>query len=107
MLLVGELSSENMSEGELTGLHYATQQPICLRWKDGVISEMVAARDAPPGLWIAPGLIDLQINGYGGIDFQQDNLSLDELESATRQLRNAGCAAYLLTLITDHWPRMM
>jgi N-acetylglucosamine-6-phosphate deacetylase len=56
---------------------------------------------------VAPPLVDLQINGYGGVDFQQDNLALDDLLRATRKLQAAGCASYLLTLITDEWPRLM
>src|SRR5439155_8978926 len=56
--------------------------------------------------WLAPTLFDLQINGYGGVDFQQDDLSLDALISAVRQLRTAGCARFFLTLITDEWPEL-
>jgi N-acetylglucosamine-6-phosphate deacetylase len=51
--------------------------------------------------------MDLQVNGYAGVDFQQDRLTLDELHSATRQLRLAGCTRYLLTLVTDEWSRLI
>src|SRR5438874_11104301 len=106
--------------GEISGLHYATQQPIFLRWKDGIITEIALVGQASrlpsghpargatnagetrdpaggtpaplPDLWLAPPLFDLQINGYGGVDFQQDNLSLEDLLSAVRRLRAAGCA---------------
>src|SRR5580765_8932506 len=87
--------------GEAIARHYATGQPMRLRWSDGVISEAESVTQAPHDLWVAPALMDLQINGYGGIDFQQDNLTADDLFEATRQLRVAGCAHYLLTLITD------
>jgi N-acetylglucosamine-6-phosphate deacetylase len=46
------------------------------------------------------------VNGYGGVDFQQDNLSAEELLSAARQLRAAGCSRFLVTLITDHWDEL-
>src|SRR2546428_11690626 len=96
-----------MSAGELIARHYATGQAVRVRWKDGTISEIEAVAEAPRDLWLAPPLVDLQINGYGGIDFQQDNLALDQLLCATRQLRAAGCATYLLTLITDEWRILM
>ncbi len=96
-----------MSEGEIIARHYTTGQPVRLRWKQGAICAMEPAGEAPPGVWVAPPLVDLQINGYGGIDFQQDDLTLDDLLAATRQLRVAGCATFLLTLITDEWPKLM
>src|SRR5438045_3239776 len=95
------------SAGEITGWHYATRQPVRLRWADGLICAVEAAQDVPNDLWIAPGLVDLQINGYSGVDFQQDGLTVDDLLSVTRGLREAGCGSYLLTLITDEWPKLM
>jgi len=96
-----------MSEGEIIARHYATGNPVRLRWKQGAICAIEPASESPTGLWVAPPLVDLQINGYAGIDFQQDNLTLDDLLSATRQLRAAGCATFLLTLITDEWPKLV
>src|ERR1700733_7437203 len=95
-----------MSEGEICARHFATGRPLRLRWRDGVITETKAAADAPEDLWVAPGLFDLQVNGYGGIDFQQDNLTAGDLLKATRQLRSAGCTRFLLTLITDEWTKL-
>src|SRR5438552_1837185 len=103
----GPERSDKMSVGEVTARHYATSEPVRLRWREGTFSGVQTLQDGPHDLWIAPGLVDLQINGYGGIDFQQDNLTLEELLCTTRQLRAAGCATWLLTLITDEWPRMM
>lgn len=57
--------------------------------------------------WIAPGLVDLQVNGFGGIDFQQDHLTTQHLITAVQQLRAAGCTRFLLTLITDEWFRLL
>jgi N-acetylglucosamine-6-phosphate deacetylase len=95
------------SEGEVCGRHYATNEPVRVRWQDGRICGLEPADSSPsPEFWLAPALFDLQVNGYGGIDFQGDNLRLEELLSAVRQLRLAGCARFLLTLITDEWPRL-
>ena len=97
-----------MNDGEISAWHYATRQPVCVRWRAGLITQIEPPTTPPPrDLWLAPALFDLQINGYGGVDFQQDNLTLDDLLSATRKLRAAGCARFLLTLITDDWPLMI
>lgn len=53
------------------------------------------------------GLIDLQVNGFAGTDFQQDDLGQDQLESAARALVQAGCERFLLTLVTDRWNRLL
>ena len=96
-----------MSEGELIARHYATGQPVRLRWADKRILAIDSTNQSPDSWWLAPPLIDLQINGFAGIDFQQDDLTADDLLRATRGLRAAGCTKYLLTLITDDWPRLM
>jgi N-acetylglucosamine-6-phosphate deacetylase len=51
--------------------------------------------------WIAPGLVDIQINGFGGIDFNRPLESDADWEHATRQLYAHGCTGFLLTLITN------
>ncbi|RYX84288.1 N-acetylglucosamine-6-phosphate deacetylase [bacterium] len=44
---------------------------------------------------------DLQVNGYGGVDFNSDALSLEELHLACERLEADGVSGFLLTLITD------
>lgn len=52
--------------------------------------------------WIAPGLIDIQINGFGGIDFNRALESEVAWEHATQQLYAHGCTGFLIALITNH-----
>ena len=95
------------SQGEACGWHYASGQPLCLRWRDGTITELEPPKLTPPrDVWLAPALFDAQVNGYGAVDFQQDNVSAEDLLSAVRRLRAAGCARFLLTLITDEWTKL-
>jgi N-acetylglucosamine-6-phosphate deacetylase len=96
-----------VNEGQISARHYRTRQPVSVRWRDGRITSIETTPDAPENLWIAPTLFDVQVNGYGGIDFQQDNLSVEQLLSASRQLQRDGCAQFLLTLITDDWARLI
>ena len=97
-----------MNDGDLCARHYTTGQPVRVLWQNGhILSVLGPNQSTPPDLWIAPALVDLQVNGFGGIDFQQDNTPLGDLVTASRRLRAAGCGRYLLTLITDAWPRLM
>lgn len=97
-----------VNDGDLCARHYATGQPIRVMWQHGRINSVLGANQPTPlDSWIAPALVDLQVNGFGGIDFQRDGAPLSELVTASRRLRAAGCGRYLLTLITDEWPRLM
>jgi len=97
-----------MNSGELHAWHYRTRQPVRLVWRSGQIVSIDEVAEKPAkDIWIAPPLLDLQINGYAGVDFQQNDLTVEELLHAVRALRRDGCAKFLLTLITDAWPRMM
>jgi N-acetylglucosamine-6-phosphate deacetylase len=97
-----------MKTGQIQARHFATGQPIRARWEEGRIVEIQSLPPGSPvGWWIAPALVDLQINGFGGFDFQHDAVTLADLLTANRRLQEAGCAAWLLTLITDEWPRLI
>jgi N-acetylglucosamine-6-phosphate deacetylase len=94
-------------EGELTARLHSTGQPARIRWANHRITTLEPAPEAAPDRWLAPGLVDLQINGYAGVDFQQDELRPEDLLRATSRLAADGCTRYLLTLVTDAWPRML
>ena len=48
-----------------------------------------------------PGFVDLQVNGYLGVDFSSPELTLEDCAAACRALLRAGTAAFLPTLITS------
>lgn len=47
------------------------------------------------------GLFDFQVNGFGGIDFQRDDLTAAEFTHAVAALRRHGTSGIFATLITD------
>jgi len=51
--------------------------------------------------WIAPGLIDIQINGFAGVDFNRTIESDDAWRHAASQLYAHGCTGFLIALITN------
>ena len=52
------------------------------------------------------GFVDLQLNGYKGIDFNSDELSAGALHEACELLRADGVVGVLATVITDSLDRM-
>ncbi|HUV14788.1 MAG TPA: hypothetical protein VMY18_14175, partial [Acidobacteriota bacterium] len=50
---------------------------------------------------ISKGFIDLQVNGYLGVDFSEPGLTLDEVRMVTHALVERGTIAYCPTVITS------
>ncbi|HEV2295049.1 MAG TPA: hypothetical protein VGR35_14435 [Tepidisphaeraceae bacterium] len=53
-----------------------------------------------------PAFFDLQVNGYGGVDFNHDDLTAEQLHRACERLEADGVAGILATVITDDLQRM-
>jgi N-acetylglucosamine-6-phosphate deacetylase len=51
---------------------------------------------APPS-----GYFDLQVNGYGGVDFNSDDLTAEDFSKSLDALRRDGVEQFLPTIITD------
>src|SRR5580698_2449645 len=50
--------------------------------------------------WLAPGLIDLQVNGFLGDDFNADDLTSDAVQRLARRMLATGVTTFLPTIIT-------
>ncbi|MFD2671395.1 N-acetylglucosamine-6-phosphate deacetylase [Marinicrinis sediminis] len=86
------------------GLHYRTGQSIQLqvdgaRWQNVAVTGEPAQPNLP---FVAPGLVDLQINGYQGDDFNTLPLQVSTVVRMTRALWSEGVTAYMPTVITHH-----
>ena len=90
-------------------------QPDCAVLIDGpTIAGIVArrelpagipARDLPKGAWLAPGFIDTQVNGGGGVLFNDDP-SPNGIAAIAAAHRRFGTTALLPTLISDTAEKM-
>ena len=49
-----------------------------------------------------PGYIDLQVNGYAGVDYNTDNLTAEQLRQSCEGLRKDGVDKILATIITEN-----
>ncbi|ANM76594.1 N-acetylglucosamine-6-phosphate deacetylase [Serratia marcescens] len=78
---------------------------------DGLIEKVCPVAELPAGIEtrdlggaiLAPGLIDVQLNGCGGVQFNDslEAISEETLEIMQRANEKSGCTSYLPTLITS------
>jgi N-acetylglucosamine-6-phosphate deacetylase len=52
------------------------------------------------------GYFDLQVNGYAGLDFNQDDLTGDDLHAVCERLAADGVGGILATIVTEHVDKM-
>jgi N-acetylglucosamine-6-phosphate deacetylase len=70
---------------------------------------IAAVRDAsrdPGDLWAAPGLIDLQVNGFAGVDYNDPDVTLEAIARSVESVRATGVTRFLPTVITGSRERM-
>ncbi|UVI28318.1 N-acetylglucosamine-6-phosphate deacetylase [Paenibacillus spongiae] len=89
----------------IRAIHYATGGQIAISMEQGIITGIEAVPEAAPdkdALPIAaPGLVDLQINGYAGLDFNQLPMPESLLSDAVTRLWSQGVTACYPTVITN------
>lgn len=92
----------------IKGIFYLDEEPVVIGHSDGLITkiEHVKQKDSNPKTFIAPGLIDMQINGYMGVDFSGPDLTVEGIRKATKALWKAGVTTYYPTIITSDYRRM-
>ena len=83
----------------ITGCPIDSLHPVELLIEAGVITALQPAA-SPSSLWLAPGFIDLQVNGYGGIDFNNPATTTAQIAQAIRRLWATGVTHLLPTVIT-------
>lgn len=87
-------------ETRLEGIHYKTQKPIQLILEGERITKVLESDSRLESIFLAPGLVDLQVNGFQGIDFNEEKLSEEDAITITTHLWQVGVTSYMPTLIT-------
>ncbi|WP_353626129.1 amidohydrolase family protein [Bacillus sp. JCM 19041] len=81
-------------------MHYETGKAITVQTKDTKISRITFTEGLIKNCFIAPGLVDLQVNGYKGIDFNREDLTVSEVSLITRLLLKEGVTSFYPTIVT-------
>lgn len=82
----------------INGRHYRTGAGISVALKGGAIG---ALNKGGGDDYVAPGLVDLQINGFRGLDFNTLPIPDDLPGRVTRELWSEGVTSYFATVITN------
>ena len=87
--------------------------PVNLHVENGKVVQITPYQKGSPcdfggtDLYLCPGFIDPQVNGFAGVDFNHPLLTPEKLHQAARSLASTGVTSFLPTLITSSQERMV
>jgi N-acetylglucosamine-6-phosphate deacetylase len=89
------------------GIDVLTGSPVRVTF-DTSISMVEAVPSTPPdGAWLSPGWIDLQVNGFAGVDYNNPECTLEEISRSIRLLFSTGVTRFYPTVITGSPENML
>ncbi len=98
----------SFSQQSIEGLLYLDHTPVRVEFEDGRITGIFRIEELPEeydNIYVAPGLIDNQVNGYMGVSFVDTGGELSEegIHTITSAFWAEGITTYMPTLTTnDH-----
>jgi N-acetylglucosamine-6-phosphate deacetylase len=88
-----------VSRKQLSGRDPATGAGVQLTIENGIILN-IATAETFDDVWISAGLVDLQVNGYRGLDINGPDLRPEVVSQLTRALLATGVTAFAPTVCT-------
>jgi len=89
---------------DITGRRYDTGEVVAIQFDAGRITRIEpaehAARSTATLPWIAPGFVDLQVNGYHGQEFNDSALTVAAIAQVCRAMDCDGVTSFLPTATT-------
>ena len=76
------------------------------RFERGRLIALDPARDTAADLWLTRGLVDIQVNGYAGVELTSPELSLEGLAACEQALARQGLARWCPT-VTSQEPKLI
>ncbi|GMA62048.1 N-acetylglucosamine-6-phosphate deacetylase [Alicyclobacillus fastidiosus] len=93
--------SEGSNNFSIEGLDYRTASPIRITVQNGRIVNVQTLKSVSSSLWIGPGLVDLQVNGFNGCDFNTYPNKPIKVYEVTKALWAHGVTGYFPTIVTN------
>jgi len=106
VLILIMMTNTSFAQDRIEGLLYLTGKPVSVEIKDGKITsvqQIAMLSDANHPVYIAPGLIDNQVNGFAGVSFcfSGGELTKEGIAKVTKALWEKGVTSYLPTLTSS------
>lgn len=76
-------------------------RPVRIRFDNRIQALEETVADLPPHRYVCPGFVDIQVNGFGGINFNGMSFTPADAETAAAALLRHGTTRALITIITD------
>lgn len=95
------------NSGTVTGRLIFTSSLVKIHFANGVIEEIEKIAGEGDYPYISPGFLDIQVNGYAGIDYSSEKISGNDLGEMVRLLRKSGTTRHLPTIITAPQERIV
>ena len=89
-----------MSEPVVFAADIETGSTLRLVFTGAQVERTSSNAPAQPGLYLSPGWLDIQVNGFGGIDLNAPDLQPEGVHAITRRLQQEGVTAWCPTVIT-------
>src|SRR5271165_5704605 len=82
------------------GIHLATGEQVEISFHDFIdnVDPLLAPSDS--GVYISPGWIDLQVNGFAGVDYNSPAGSAEQIGHSIREMFRTGVTRFFPTVIT-------
>ena len=90
----------------LTGRDPATGRTLRVTVEDGRIDQIRAVSE-PAELWLAPGLVDLQVNGFAGHDVNSSDVDDSAVADLVRSVHRVGVTTVVPTIVTAPEERVL
>lgn len=74
---------------------------VTIRWDGNQLTGVEPIEPRPDLPWLLPGLIDLQVNGYGGFDVNGADATVADVHGMRERLAAEGTTQFVPTVITE------
>jgi N-acetylglucosamine-6-phosphate deacetylase len=89
-------------ETRLIGKSFLDGKPLEIDISEGKIGSVSTLEfDLEDELWVGPGFTDIQVNGYGGFDYNELRTDFLALGQISRKLLQCGVTSHFPTIITN------
>jgi len=98
----------SISSDHVIGRTPGSSSVIRCEW-EGLAVSAVDELISPPQAqqYLAPGFIDLQVNGFAGVDFNDPTISTEDISRAIRKMFRTGVTRFFPTIITASEERIV